>query len=146
MGKVKSKLKNLIFSIGFLFRPITPVAVSFVFLVLTCALLVGIIINLDESTKVYEVLLAILTGVTASLLIAIMMELYNNYRFNIKRQRELREYFRQVASYEIYQNSIMKSSTEHESNSVLGSGRAYAVFCQLDRIIPNLKEVQNHSC
>lgn len=39
MGKVKTKLKNIIYSIGFLFRPITPVAFSFVFLVISSALL-----------------------------------------------------------------------------------------------------------
>jgi hypothetical protein len=138
------KLKNIIFSIGFLFRPMTPVAVSFAFLVLTCVLLVVIILNLNESTKVYQVLLSILTGVTASLLIAIMMELYNNYRFNTKRQRELREYFRQVASYELNQSSIIETNAKDEYDSVLGSGRSYAVFSQLKDIIPNLREVLNH--
>jgi hypothetical protein len=138
------RLKNIIFSIGFLFRPMTPVAVSFAFLVLTCVLLVVIILNLNESTKAYQVLLSILTGVTASLLIAIMMELYNNYRFNTKRQRELREYFRQVASYELNQSSIIETNAKDEYNSLLGSGRSYAVFSQLKDIIPNLREVLNH--
>lgn len=138
------RLKNIIFSIGFLFRPMTPVAVSFAFLVLTCVLLVVIILNLNESTKAYQVLLSILTGVTASLLIAIMIELFNNYRFNTKRQRELREYFRQVASYELNQSSIIETNAKDEYDSVLGSGRSYAVFSQLKDIIPNLREVLNH--
>jgi hypothetical protein len=68
------------------------------------------------------------------------MELYNNYRFNTKRQRELREYFRQVAHYEIEQSSIMKTNAEHEYDSVLGSGRTYAVFYQLNKIIPYLRD------
>jgi hypothetical protein len=76
----------------------------------------------------------------ASLLIAIMLELFNNYRFNTKRHRELREYFRQVAHYEIEQSSIMKTNAEHEYDSVLGNGRAYAVFYQLNKIIPCLRE------
>jgi len=140
MSKLKTGIKNIIFSIGFLFRPITPVAFGFAFLVLTSVMLVVIIFNLDESTKMYGVLLSILTGVTASLLIAILMELYNNYRFNTKRQRELREYFRQLAHYEIKQSSIMKTNAEHEYDSVLGSGRTYAVFCQLNKIIPCLRD------
>ncbi|MGI6649536.1 MAG: hypothetical protein ACOX5W_10935 [Bacillota bacterium] len=138
------RFKNIIFSVGFLFRPMTPVAVSFAFLVSTCVLLVVIILNLNESTKVYQVLLSILTGVTASLLIAIMMELFNNYRFNTKRQRELREYFRQVASYELNQSSIIETNAKDKYDSVLGSGRSYAVFSQLKDIIPNLREVLNH--
>lgn len=144
MEKIKNNLKNALLSICFLFRPIIPIAVSFVFLLLTCALLVFIIINLDDSSKTYEILLAILTGVTASLLVSIMLELHNNYRFNAKRQRELREYFRCVAGYGINQNSIMESNTECESDPVLGSGRVYAVFYQLKKIIPSLREALNN--
>lgn len=138
MLRVKDKLKNLFYSLGFLFRPITPVAVSFVFLVLTCAVLVVVIINMDEKSKAYEISLSILTGITASLIIAIMMELYNNYRFNTKRQRELREYFRHVAGYEIHQSSIL------ESDHTLGKGRAYAVFRNLGKIIPTLRKALNN--
>lgn len=139
MTKLQNKLKNIIYTTGFLFRPITPVAFSFTFLLISSALLIFIIFNLDESTKAYQVLLAILTGITASLLIAIMMELYNNYRFNVKRQRELRKFFTTVASYEINIDSIIKTNTKYASR--LGSGRTCAVFCQLNKIIPSLREV-----
>ena len=142
MHKIKSKLKNIIYTTSFLFRPITPVAFSFIVLVIASALLGFILVNLNESTKAYQVLLAILTGITASLLIAIMMELYNNYRFNVKRQRELREFFRNVASYEINMNSIIKTNAKY--GSILGSGRSFAVFYQLNKIIPNLREVLNN--
>ncbi|MDK2811571.1 MAG: hypothetical protein PWR27_2280 [Petroclostridium sp.] len=141
MEKIKSQIKNIIYTTGFLFRPITPVAFSFTLLLISSALLIFIIFNLDESTKAYQVLLAILTGITASLLIAIMMELYNNYRFNVKRQRELRKFFTTVASYEINIDSIIKSNTKYASG--LGSGRACAVFCHLNKIIPSLREVLN---
>lgn len=70
MEKIKSQIKNIRYTTGFLFRPITPVAFSFTFLLISSALLIFIIFNLDESTKAYQVLLAILTGITASLLIA----------------------------------------------------------------------------
>lgn len=144
MVRIKDKAKDVIYSIGFLFRPITPVAVSFVFLVLTCTMLIVIITKLDESSKAYEVLLAILTGVTASLLIAIMMELYNNYRFNTKRQRELREYFGNVAGYELHQKSITDVNSKYEPDCALGNGRAYAVFQMLGEIIPALREALNN--
>lgn len=141
MLKVKSKFKNVIYTISFLFRPITPVAVSFVFLVIASALLGFILVNLNEGTKAYQVLLAILTGITASLLIAIMTELYNNYRFNVKRQRELRKFFSTVANYEINIDSIIKTNTMYPSR--LGSGRVCAVFYYLKKIIPSLREVLN---
>jgi hypothetical protein len=139
---IKSKLKNIIYSISFLFRPITPVLVSFVFLVISSALLIFILLNLKESTKAYQVLLAVLTGITASLLISIMMELYNNYRFNVKRQRELRAFFRNISSYEINLSSIISSNTKYDS--ILGNGRTYAVFNQFNKIIPNLREALNN--
>lgn len=142
MQKIMVKLRNVKLSIAFLFRPITPLAVSFGCLFISVALLVFTLLNLEANTKVYEVLLAILTGVTASLLIAIMMELYNNYRFNVKRQRELREYFRQVASYEMNIDSVKRTDAKHCSE--LGSGRAYAVFCRLNKIIPCIREALDH--
>lgn len=144
MKRVKCNIRDIIYSMGFLFRPIILVAVSFIFLVLTCVLLVIIILNLDKSTKIYQVLLSILTGATASLTIAIIMELSNNYRFNTKRQRELREYLQQVACYGIDQNSIIKTNAEDEYDSVLGNGRTYAVFCHLNEIIPCLREALNN--
>lgn len=144
MRRVKNNLKNLIYTIGFLFRPITPVAFGLAFLVLTIVMLVVIIFNLDDSTKIYGILLSILTGATASLLIVILMELYNNYHFNTKRQRELREYFRQVAHYEIEVSSIMKINDKYEDDSELGNGRTYAVFCRLNKIIHCLREALNN--
>ncbi|TMN21897.1 hypothetical protein [Lentibacillus cibarius] len=144
MVKVKIWLKNLRYSVAFLFRPITPVAFSFLFLVLTCIVLVVTIMNMDENLKVYEISLSILTGITASLLIAIMSELYNNYRFNTKRQREIRKYFRCVAGYEIHQSSIMEVNSEYESDVTLGDGRVYATFRQLGEIIPILREALNN--
>jgi hypothetical protein len=134
-----TKLKNQIYKIGFLFRPILPVAISFAFLVLSSALLVVILHKLDANSKIYQVLLAILTGVTASLLIAIIMEMFNNYHFNVKRQRELRVYLRVISSYEHRLRSIMKVNTRNDNE--LGSGRVCAVFCLLNEIIFNLRGV-----
>lgn len=142
MAKLKYHIKNTFYHICFLFRPTTPVAFSFVVLMIASAILGFILVNLDESTKAYQVLLSILTGITASLLIAIMMELYNNYRFNVKRQRELREFFRNVASYEINMNSIIKTNAKYRCK--LGSGRAYDMFSQLNKLIHKLREKLNN--
>lgn len=70
-----------------------------------------------------------------------MTELYNNYRFNVKRQRELRKFFSTVANYEINIDSIIKTNTMYPSR--LGSGRVCAVFYYLKKIIPSLREVLN---
>ena len=143
MTKLKINLKDFIYNVGFLFRPIATIAVSFTFLIIIVTLLIVLIINIDENSQLYQILLAILTGATSSLFIAIMMELFNNYRFNTKRQRELREYLSNIAHYEIVQKSIMKTNAKPEYHSELGSGRAYAVFVQLEEIIPTLKEALN---
>lgn len=139
-------MKNQIYTIGFMFRPITPVAFGLAFLVLTIVMLVVIILNLNESTKLYGVLLSVLTGITASLLIVILMELYNNYRFNTKRQRELREYFRIVSFYENSVSSIVKITDEDEDEDEfkLGNGRTCAVFWYLNEIIPCLRKALNN--
>ena len=44
-----------------------------------------------------------------------------------------------VASYEMWLSAIIKSNDEYEN--ILGNGRAYAVFCQLNKIIPYNTEI-----
>lgn len=99
-----------------------------------------VIINIDENSRMYGVLLSILTGIVASIGMAIMMELYNNYNFNCKRQRELREYFAYVVGYQLEQWSLLMTDAEHESPYSLGEATSYATFRWLDRIILSLRE------
>lgn len=137
-------LKDVIYSACFMFRPITTIAVSFILLALSSILLIITILWVEEDTKIYEISLAILTGTTSSFLISIIMELYTNYRFNCKRQRELREYFRCVSGYEIRQFSLQQTNNEYITDDNQNSGRTYSVFCQLKEIIPPLREALNH--
>jgi hypothetical protein len=137
-------LKNMFYSVCFMFRPITTIAVSFVFLVLSSILLIIVVLWVEENTKVYEISLAILTGITSSFLISIIMELYNNYRFNFRRQRELREYFNCVSKYEIRQFSLQQTNNKYITDDSQSSGRTYSVFCQLKEIIPPLREALNN--
>lgn len=137
-------LKNMFYTVCFMFRPITTVAVSFAFLVLSSILLIIVVLWVEENTKVYEISLAILTGITSSFLISIIMELYNNYRFNCRRQRELREYFNCVSEYEIRQFFLQQTNNKYITDDSQSSGRTYSVFCQLKEIIPQLRQVLNH--
>ena len=59
-------LKNMIYTDCIMFRPITTVADSFAFFVLSSILLIIVVLWVEENTKVYEISLAILTGITSS--------------------------------------------------------------------------------
>lgn len=137
-------LKDIIYSICFMFRPMMTIVFSFIFLMLSSILLIFVILCVEENTKVYEISLAILTGTISSFLISIIMELYNNYRFNFKRQRELREYFGFVSGYEIRQFSLQQTNSKYITDDNQNSGRTYSVFCQLKEVISQLRQVMNH--
>lgn len=54
-----------------------------------------------KNSVMYDVLFALVTGITASFGVSICMEISNNYRQNKKRELELDEYFMFFHSYEI---------------------------------------------
>lgn len=143
--KFKSWLKDIFYFICFLFRPIITVGVSFVFMLISLGILIIVIQYISEDTRTYEILLAILTGLTASFFVSITIELCNNYRFNYKRHRELRKYFGFVGGYKLHQKSHMKSRNDNEITYRLGNGYVYDVFIRLREIIPQLRESLSHS-
>jgi len=120
--------------------------VSFVTLLflLSSIFLVISILYMNENSQIYQILLAILTGTTSSFLIAIIMELFNNYHYNCKRQRELRKYFSFVSGYEIGQYSFLKTKEKYNENFSQENIRKHAVFSELEDIIPELREALNH--
>lgn len=145
MVKFKSWLKDTFYFICFLFRPIITVGVSFIFMLSSLGVLIIVMQYISEDTRIYEILLAILTGLTASFFVSITIELCNNYRFNYKRHRELRRYFGFVCGYKLHQKSHMKSRNNNEITSQLGNGYAYDVFIRLKEIIPQLRQSLTHS-
>jgi hypothetical protein len=142
--KIKRNLKNKFYNLCFLFRPMTTVLFVFLLFLLSSIFLIISILYIDENTQLYQIFLAILTGTTSSFLIAIIMELFNNYHYNCKRQRELRGYFSFVSSYEIHQHSFLKTREKNNKKISQGNIRKYAAFSELEDIIPELREALNH--
>jgi hypothetical protein len=144
LEKIKRNLKNKFYNLCFLFRPMITVLFVFFLFLLSSIILILSILYLDENTQLYQIFLAILTGTTASFLIAIIMELFNNYHYNCKRQRELRGYFSFVSGYEIGQYSFLKTKEKYNKKFSQENIRKYAVFSKLEDIIPELREALNH--
>lgn len=144
LHKFIRSFKDVFLTICFLFRPATTIVVSCILMVAALSLLIAAIVNIPENTKIYEILLAVLTGISASFVVSITIELCNNYHFNCKRQRELRKYLGFISNYRISQNSFLKTFNEYESENKLGSGKIYVVFYQLKDIIPQLRESLNY--
>lgn len=140
MIKFKSWLKDTFYFICFLFRPIITIGVSFAFMVISLGILIFVIQYIPEGTRTYEILLAILTGLTASFFVSITIELCNNYRFNCKRHRELRKYFGFVSMYKLEQKVSLEVMEKNEIDTKLGYGYTYDTFCKLKDIIPVARE------
>jgi hypothetical protein len=121
----------------------TVLFVALLFLLSSIFLVVSIL-YMNENSQIYQIFLAILTGTTSSFFIAIIMELFNNYHYNSKRQRELRKYFSFVSSYEIGQYSFLKTKEKYNNNFSQENIRKYAAFSELEDIIPKLREALNH--
>lgn len=115
------------------------IGVSFAMLIITLVLLISVLYSVNQDSRIYEVLLAILTGLTASFVVSIIMETCNNYRFNSKRQRELRKYFKFISHYKMQQKIELKQSTEYEATTSLGRGAPHHIFINLKKIIPELR-------
>ena len=144
MEKIKINLKNKFYNLCFLFRPMTTVLFVTLLFLLSSIFLVISILYMNENSQIYQILLAILTGTTSSFLIAIIMELFNNYHYNCKRQRELRKYFSFASGYEIGQYSFLKTKEKYNENFSQENIRKHAVFSELEDIIPELREALNH--
>ena len=144
MEKIKRKLKNIFYNSCFLFRPLTTVLFVFFLFLLSSILLIILILKINENRQLHQIFLAILTGTTSSFLIAIIMELFNNYHYNRKRQRELRQYFSFVAGYEVHQHAFLKTKEKYDKDFSQENIRKQAVFSKLDEIIPKLREALSH--
>lgn len=144
MYKIKRYLKDIFYTICFLFRPATTVVVSFVLMLIVLSILIVVILCISQDTRMYEILLAVLTGISASFFVSITIELCNNYHFNSKRQRELREYFSLVSNYRIRQAAFEETFSKYEVDHKVGSGKVYVVLYQLKEIIPQLRKSLEH--
>lgn len=83
---------------------------------LTCviaALVIGLVLgialmNTSRGSVSYDALLAVMTGATASFLVAIIVELSSNYKSSRLAWHELQEYYRVVTDYESMKRILMR--------------------------------------
>lgn len=86
------------------FRPAETLLICTVLTLLVAIPCVLILINSESSSTRYAIAMAIVTGVIASGLVSLALEMCNNYRHNRKRFVVLNYYLHVVSSYEEYIN------------------------------------------
>lgn len=96
----RKTFKDILLYFSLAFRPISTLLIC-VFLSIVIGIPCGIILmNTRENTITYNISFAILTGVIASGLVSLAIEMVNNYRHNYQRLLMLHEYLLTVAKYE----------------------------------------------
>ena len=78
---------------SFAFYPITSIAICIVTVVILDGILGKVMLQIGKGTVEYDILFAIVTGVTASFIVSIIIELSNNYKENKMSWIMLREYY-----------------------------------------------------
>lgn len=91
--RLKYKIKNLWRIIRYAFYPKTALIICIVSAVVIDAVLAVIMLNLDNPSRRYDLVFALLTGVTASFVVSFIIECAGNYRRNNMAFYELDEYF-----------------------------------------------------
>ena len=82
----------------YLFRPLIVIGTCFAFM--TVADIIGILLLFRvQSAEAHDVILAIITGITASVIVAIIIEMANNYQRNNKRRLLLSRLFSTLLHY-----------------------------------------------
>lgn len=97
---VDEKLPNRIRYIGMAFRPAGVLLFCLALTVIISIPCIIAIVNAPPNGTGYSIAMAILTGVVASGLVSISIELANNYRHNRQRFVILNEYLYMISSYE----------------------------------------------
>ena len=101
---VDEKFPNSIRYIGMAFRPAGVLLFCVALTVIISIPCIIAIIKTPPNSTGYSIAMAILTGVIASGLVSISIELANNYRHNRQRFVVLNEYLYMISSYERFMN------------------------------------------
>ncbi|SFB66360.1 hypothetical protein [Ruminococcus albus] len=141
--------------ISFAFYPKITIIVCLIITALSNLVLGLIMHTIKEHSTVYNILYAILTGTTASFIVAIFVELTNNYRHNKLAWQELQAYYSVVTDYELHKQVAMGNTPAQRATLLaeIGAGllnkdetKDYieATWEQLPTIIPVLKDTLNN--
>lgn len=106
--RYKMAFQDLYYRFLYLFRPFIVIGTCLAFM--TAADIIGYILLLCvQSAEAHDVILAIITGITASVIVAIIIEMANNYQRNNKRRLLLSRLFLTLLHY----SSSLAISTGH---------------------------------
>lgn len=96
--RVKMTLQDSLYRILYLFRPFTVIGTCL--LLMALADLAGILfLPLARTDMAHDVILALITGITASVVVAVIIEMANNYQRNNKRWLLLSRLFSMLTHY-----------------------------------------------
>lgn len=97
--RFRENCKDLLRRIRYLFTPMTIIGPCLAFLAVSGIVCIPLILSSDNGTK--DILIAIFTGILASTLVAIFMEMASNFQRNEKRWLQASRLFSALSHYEI---------------------------------------------
>lgn len=83
--KAKMAFQDAFNKVRYLFRPATVIVTCLTFMAIADLIGILLINFVSTSSTAYDVILALITGVTASVIVAVIIEMVNNYQRNNKR-------------------------------------------------------------
>lgn len=100
MQKIKAKIQEIYRKILYLFRPATVIVTCLVCMII--ADLIGILLLCSlHSNTAHEIILALITGITASVIVAVIIEMANNFQRNSKRWQLLSSLYNALLHYSL---------------------------------------------
>lgn len=108
--RLRFKLQTLMGFISFAFYPITSLLLI-VGSIIVIDIVLGLMISqTQQGTVGYDVLLALITGATASAIVSLVIEISNNYKHNKLAWHELSEYYSVISEYELTKQVLMRTA------------------------------------
>lgn len=98
MGKIRMAVQDAKCRVLYLFRPATVIVTCLLVMILADAIGIILLCRFHEGIA-HEVILALITGITASVLVAVIIEMANNYQRNSKRWILLSQFFSSLTHY-----------------------------------------------
>ena len=130
--RLRYRLKNLRRIIQSAFYPATTILLSLIAVTVVDIILGVLMMFQDSGTLFYDILFAMITGVTASFFVSMVIELSNNYKSNRLAGHELDAYFRAVLRYMLMVNMEQKKYKDFDI--------VKTTWKQIPDIMPIIKE------
>ncbi len=109
MNKYRLRVWLVKKNIEMMFRPVFVIVFSLVFMIIFVAILSILICLQDRNSIAFSIYSNLLLGATASFVVAIILELANNYRYNRRKNMELDELYGTLALFLQYRINEMGS-------------------------------------